>query len=141
MELSQPIAHSACAGLHDAPEFYADADSLIEAPRPNSRKTNHQTPAREEPMPTFEQVERSMQKAMRLRFNDDGAHQAERNRQIAEGRKMSACENQPPRRRPEERAPRAAKPPIQTENQAPAPKKRSRNRPRKARAPHQTVGA
>jgi hypothetical protein len=100
------------------------------APAPRDRMSDEEVD--HFPMPTPDQVARSMARA--LKFREVNKHQEERDRQIAEGRKMARFENQAPRLAHEHKAanrhPHPHPHPQQAlaEGQVPAKKRRNRNR-------------
>lgn len=97
------------------------------APRQHP-SNNHSTIAHEEvdhfPMPTPDQVARSM--SFSLKFREVCRHQQERDIQISEGRKMARAESQGPRKHTQEFRP-APQPRLLDPN-SPAKKRRNRNR-------------
>lgn len=86
------------------------------------------------PMPTIEQVARSMARAMR--FKDTCPHQEELARQILEGRKMMRSERDPQRHEREPQSTCAPHQPIRQNADCPPKKRRNRNRNRSGKPAH-----
>jgi hypothetical protein len=101
---------------------------LALAPAPRDRLSDEEVD--HFPMPTPDQVARSMARA--LKFREVSKHQEERDCQIAEGRKMARFENQAPRQAHEHKAanrhPHPHPQQALAEGQVPAKKRRNRNR-------------
>lgn len=85
-----------------APQEAAPDSILAQAPTP--APAPRQAPAMiEAPMPTFEQVQKAEAKAWRLQFQDECPEQAERARQISEGRRLAQAEGFAPLKHVDER--------------------------------------
>lgn len=129
-----------------SPELQHD-DSAQEAP-PAPRERMSAEEADNYPMPTYEQVAKSMARA--LRFPSSCPHQEEVARQVAEGRKMARAEKDGRGSRDDTTARNApgreARPQVHPNGQAPgsnpgAKKRRSRNRNRSGGANRAPAGA
>jgi hypothetical protein len=86
------------ATLIAMPDATASAQNAPAARPPRQPKV-----AAEETMPTPEQVQKSMAKALRMYFQDECPHQAERSRQLTEGRRLAASEGFAPLKHMDER--------------------------------------
>lgn len=160
-----PVQDAPSVASPDAPvEIVAEPASISAALPAASPK---QAPAMiEAPMPTAEQVQKAMAKARRMQFQDECPEQAERARQISEGRRLAQAEGFAPLKHVDERelqirtgqslaaqesrqarspAPRPAAPKNNDSEKdarpAGAKKSRNRNRNRKNRQASPTPGA
>lgn len=99
-----PLPSESPAAPQEAPPDSILAQDPIPASSPSPASAPKQTPAMiEAPMPTFEQVQKAEAKAWRLQFQDECPEQAERARQISEGRRLAQAEGFAPLKHVDER--------------------------------------